>query len=221
MGAAEARDIVIWGAAGHAKVLAECLSYGPHRVVALFDNNPDAIPPLDGVPLHIGRAGFLRWHSVHQSERVQFLVAIGGDKGRSRVELHRMLTTAGLIPLTVIHPTAFVAGDATLGAGCHVLAGARVCVETDIGMQSIINTQASVDHECTLGLGVHVAPGATLAGCVRVGDFTMIGAGAVVLPRVTIGANTTIGAGSVVTRDIPDSVVAYGSPARIIRRKDA
>ena len=45
----------------------------------------------------------------------------------------------------------------------------------------------------------------------------MVGAGAVVLPRLRIGSNTTVGAGSVVTKNLPDGVVAYGNPAKIIK----
>ena len=42
-------------------------------------------------------------------------------------------------------------------------------------------------------------------------------AGAVILPGVTIGDNSVIGAGSVVTKDIPEGVVAFGNPCRVIR----
>jgi len=44
-----------------------------------------------------------------------------------------------------------------------------------------------------------------------------LGTGTVVLSNVTIGENSIIGAGSVVTRDIPDNVIAAGNPARVIR----
>jgi acetyltransferase-like isoleucine patch superfamily enzyme len=46
----------------------------------------------------------------------------------------------------------------------------------------------------------------------------MIGAGAIILPRRTIGEGSIVGAGSIVTRDIPDRVVAFGQPARVVRR---
>lgn len=39
-------------------------------------------------------------------------------------------------------------------------------------------------------------------------------------PGVTIGSNTVIGSGSVVTRDIPEGVVAAGAPCRVLRRID-
>ena len=52
---------------------------------------------------------------------------------------------------------------------------------------------------------------------VHIGDNAWIGAGVTVVPGVTIGKNTVIGAGSVVTKDIPDNVVAVGNPCRVMR----
>ena len=52
---------------------------------------------------------------------------------------------------------------------------------------------------------------------VHIGRNCWIGAGAVIMPGVTIGDNSVIGAGSVVTKDIPENVVAYGNPCRVAR----
>ena len=52
---------------------------------------------------------------------------------------------------------------------------------------------------------------------VRIGRNCWIGAGAIILPGVTVGDNVVVGAGSVVTRDLPDSVVAVGNPCRVLR----
>lgn len=52
---------------------------------------------------------------------------------------------------------------------------------------------------------------------VHIGDNAWICANVVIVPGVTIGSNTVIGAGSVVTRDIPDNVVAAGNPCRVLR----
>lgn len=52
---------------------------------------------------------------------------------------------------------------------------------------------------------------------VTIGDNVWIGGSVTILPGVRIGNNSVIGAGSVVTRDIPDNVVAAGNPARVIR----
>ena len=52
---------------------------------------------------------------------------------------------------------------------------------------------------------------------IHIGKNCWLGAGVIVLPGVTIGDNTVVGAGSVVTKDLPDNVVAYGNPCRVIR----
>lgn len=53
---------------------------------------------------------------------------------------------------------------------------------------------------------------------VTIGDNVWIGGSVTILPGVKIGSNVTIGAGSVVTKDIPDNVVAVGNPCRVVRR---
>jgi len=52
---------------------------------------------------------------------------------------------------------------------------------------------------------------------VHIEECVWIGAGVIVLPGVTIGKNSVIGAGSIVTRDIPENVVAVGNPCRVLR----
>jgi len=57
-----------------------------------------------------------------------------------------------------------------------------------------------------------------IPGKIVVGDNVWIGANCVILPNVTIGSGSVIGAGSVVTKDIPDNVVAVGNPCRPIKK---
>ncbi len=52
---------------------------------------------------------------------------------------------------------------------------------------------------------------------ITIGDNVWIGGNVLVCPGVTIGSNVVIGGGSVVTKDIPDNMLAYGNPCRIIR----
>ncbi len=209
---------VLWGSAGHAKVLASLIALHGGRVVALFDNNPQVASVLMEAPLFIGEQGFIRWNEGERDRNGLFgLAAIGGARGRDRLAVHEIFRTHGVRVEALVHPQASVCVTASLGAGAQVLAHALVAADTRIGEGCIINHGASADHECVLGAGVHLAPGATLCGCVTLGDNVLIGAGAVVLPRVTIGENTVVGAGAVVTRNLPAGVVAVGNPARIIK----
>jgi sugar O-acyltransferase (sialic acid O-acetyltransferase NeuD family) len=213
------KPIVLWGSAGHAKVLREFLDRGDYRLVAVFDNDASVAAPFPDVPLFHGAEGFARWRQAFGAHAVAGVAAIGGARGQDRLKIHELFDRHGIEVPVLVHPTAFIAASARLGRGTQVLAHAAVCAEARLGDACIVNTRGSVDHECVLGHGVHVAPGAVLAGCVSVGDCSMIAVGAVVLPRVRIGRNVVIGAGSVVTRDVPDDAVAFGAPARIQRRR--
>lgn len=53
---------------------------------------------------------------------------------------------------------------------------------------------------------------------ITIGDNVWIGGNVLVCPGVTIGSNVVIGGGSVVTKDIPDNMLAYGNPCRVIRK---
>jgi sugar O-acyltransferase (sialic acid O-acetyltransferase NeuD family) len=212
-----ANRIIFWGATGQAKVLHEFIGQIGYELVALFDNNPNTPSPFPDVPIYYGMDGFKNWRRQQPESELACLVAIGGSRGQDRLAIQQELAANLITFIIAIHPTAFVAANASIGKGCQILAQSSVCAEVVMGEACIINTAASVDHESILGNGVHIAPGATLAGCVKVGDYSLIGTAAVVLPRIKIGNNVIVGAGSVVTKDIPDNQVVYGNPAKIIR----
>jgi sugar O-acyltransferase (sialic acid O-acetyltransferase NeuD family) len=210
-----ARPIVLWGATGQAKVLSEFLGKLDYEIVAIFDNNVSLTPPIPDVPLLFGWDGFRRWRDDLGLRECGFLVAIGGGLASGRLEIFERLEAAGLKPGTAVHPAAYVAKSARVGAGSQILAGAVVGTETTLGRTTIVNTKASVDHECTIGDAVHIAPGATLCGCVRLAEGVFVGAGAVILPRIQVGERAVVGAGAVVTKDVPPRAVVKGIPARV------
>ena len=53
---------------------------------------------------------------------------------------------------------------------------------------------------------------------IRIGNNVWVGGGTIILPGVTIGDNSVIGAGSVVTKNIPENVVAVGNPCKVIKQ---
>lgn len=213
-------QIILWGATGQAKVLRECLKYQGYKIVAIFDNNADIISPFQDIPLYHGRTEFENWLKTNDSNTLGFSVAIGGDRGKERLEIQQYLISHKLLPVVAQHWTAFVATGVTIGLGSQILAHATVCVDTTIGESCIVNTGASVDHECNVGNGVHLCPGVRMAGCVEVGDNVTIGTGAIILPRIKIGTEAIIGAGAVVIRDVLPRTVVVGNPAKILRSLD-
>lgn len=207
-----------WGVTGQSKVLGEFIENFGYKLYWLFDNNIDIPRKVNDVPVLGNWSFFIQWTKKNKNKNIGFLVAIGGDKGKERLELQNKICNLGFSPLIIWHPTAYIAKRVIIGIGSQVLAQTTICVEVNIGKACIINTGAQVDHECIIGDGVHIMPGAILAGCVNVGKFTTIGSGAVILPRIKIGEGAIIGAGAVVTKNVKSYTVVAGVPAKVIKR---
>lgn len=116
----------------------------------------------------------------------------------------------------VIDPHASVARSAEISDGVYVAGGAATGAFAVLAPFALVNRNGSIGHHSRLGAYASLGPGATIAARCDIGRGTMIGAGAVIAPGLRIGVNCLIAAGAVITRDIPDHVMAAGNPARVI-----
>lgn len=147
----------------------------------------------------------------------EFSVLIAIDRREVRPQVIVRVRQSGLPLANIIHPSSVISPSARLGRGILILTHVSISPGASIGDNVILNSAVTVDHDSTLQDDVIVSPGVHLAGGVVVKSGTLIGIGACSVPGVTIGSNCLIGAGAVITNDIPDSVVAAGVPAKVIR----
>jgi sugar O-acyltransferase (sialic acid O-acetyltransferase NeuD family) len=146
-------------------------------------------------------------------------IIVGVGDNRTRRRLFEAFSRSQERFVTACHPSAVVSANAVIRHGTVVCAGAIVNAGTCVGSNVILNTACSVDHHNVIGDHAHIAPGVRLGGNVTIGQGALIGIGAIVLPGRRVGAWTTVGAGAVVTQDLPDGVMAVGSPARAVTLK--
>ncbi|MEW6185406.1 MAG: acetyltransferase [Thermodesulfobacteriota bacterium] len=135
-----------------------------------------------------------------------------------RKELIEKIRSTSLNPATIIHPTAVISRSAELGRGCLISPGVIIGPGVKIGDHCIINSATTIDHDSTIEENVIMGAGVHLPGFVKVLSGTFIGVGSSSVNGVTIGSDCLIGAGSVITKDIPDNVLAAGVPAKEIRK---
>ncbi|WP_207562727.1 acyltransferase [Sulfurimonas aquatica] len=101
-------------------------------------------------------------------------------------------------------------------------AGLELGYKTDIGAFSYINAKYGVIIEDYVQVGSHcsiysVSTIDNKTGRVHMKENSKIGSHSTVLPGVTIGKNSIVGAHSLVLSDIPDNVIAYGVPAKVMK----
>ena len=119
--------------------------------------------------------------------------------------------------INIIHDGLDISNTSKLGRGVLINSKVSIAAHTTIGDFVSINRHVSIGHHTNIGNYCSINPGVNIAGNVTIGEGTTIGMGTNILHTVKIGKNSIIGSGSVVTKDIPDNVVAYGSPCKIIR----
>ncbi|MDY2594659.1 MAG: acetyltransferase [Oliverpabstia sp.] len=193
------KKLVIIGASGHGKVIADIAVKNGYEEIVFLDDDEN-IKECAGFPV-VGKT----------SEAVNIdgdkIIAIGNAKIREWIQsdLENVVT--------LIHPAALISRRVCIGTGTVVMAGAVINSDAVIGDGCIINTGASVDHDCKIGNYSHISVGAHVAGTVEIGERTWIGAGATVSNNVNICNNCMIGAGAVVIKDIEEPGTYVGVPA--------
>jgi len=206
------------GASQHAKYTIDIMErQGRDTVVGLVDDTPNGEPGLVGYPILGGVDDLPDLIELHGLDAA--IVAIGDNWSRSQVAAR----VAGLCPTlgfaSAIHPSAQIGARAVIGAGTVIMAAAVVNNDGVVGEHAFLATSCSLDHDGRFGAFASFSPNVATGGAVAIGDFAAVGIGASILHGVTIGAHTVVGAGSTVLSDLPDHVVAFGTPARVMRAR--
>ena len=194
------KKVIIIGAGGHGRVVADIVKLNGDEVVGYLDDNKTGC--VNGIEV-LGTNQDIGKFDCY------YFAAIGDNQTRQKIMQKDVKW------YTAIHPSAVIAQDAKISCGVVIMANAVVNPGSVIGKGTIINTAATVDHDNVIGDFVHLSPGVHLAGTVTVKERTWVGIGAIVINNVTICSDAMIGAGTVVAKDITECGTYVGVPARI------
>lgn len=200
------KKVIIIGASGHGKVVADIIQKSGETVLGFLDDNSARKDGFIGLPI----LGTIDQYRRYIGD-ARFIIAIGNAAIRERLamELHDVSW------YTAIHPAAVIAGiDVDIGEGTAIMANAVVNSGAKIGRHCIINSSAVIEHDNMIEDYVHISVGTKLAGTVKIGKSSWVGIGASVSNNINVCANCMIGAGSVVIRDISEAGTYVGVPAK-------
>lgn len=198
------KDLVIVGAGGHGRVIADIAQkLGTYETISFLDDG-EAKSTM-GLPI-VGKASDIEKYV----DTADIFVAIGNSKVRGDF-IERLLTIGANVP-TLIHPSAIIGACVEIGRGTAIMAGAIINPCSKLGKGVILNTCSSIDHDCIIGDYCHIAVGVHVAGTVQLGERVWLGAGAIVKNNVNICSDCIIGAGAVVVENVISCGTYVGVP---------
>lgn len=202
------KKIVIIGASGHGKVVANIAKLNGYEHIVFLDDD-----------VNIKSCG--SYKIVGNSEKInslieegfEFFVGIGDNKIREKIYLE-LVNKRAIIP-SLIHPDAIIDESVQIEQGTVIMANVVINADSVIKEGCILNTAATIDHDCVINGFVHISPGVHLAGAVEIGKKTWIGIGAHIINNLTICSECLIGAGSTVIENIKNKGIYIGNPAKL------
>lgn len=210
------KRIIVFGSSGHARSIAVVLELLNYQIVGFIDS----FLPKETKVLNyktIGDETVLKnCKEVYGTNKI--VVGIGDIFNRQQVVQKIKSINSDIVFPCIISPKSCVAPYTSIGQGTVVLSNSFINVENSIGEFCVINSACIIEHNTIIGNYCNISPGANVGGNVAIHANTFIGSSATIIQKRNIGNNCVIGAGAVVTKDIPDNVLAVGIPAAVKKK---
>jgi len=209
-------NIIVIGSSGHAKVVIDSIEKeNKYEIIGLLDRFKEVGSSSFGYKI-IGKEedlpNLIKMYKIEGG-----IIAIGDNFIRYTVYNKILQNVPQFNFIKVIHPSAQIARNVLIGKGTVIFANTTISSEATVGDFCIINNNSSLDHGSKMSDYSSLAPGSIVGGNVKIGLFAAVSLGSKVIHGITIGEHTIIGTGATVLKDIPKYVVAYGTPAKVIR----
>ena len=205
------KHLVIIGARGFGRevynLAMECIEAGEQMDVKGFlDDKADALDNYQGYPAILG---FVEEY-VPQSDDV-FICAMGEPIYKKKYA--EMILAKGGEFINIIHPSALIRKNTTIGKGCIFTENVALSCDAKIGDFVTIMANAVLGHDVQVGSWSHIGAGSFMGGFSKIGELVTLHPHVELLPHKTVKDSANVGAGSVVLRNVKEGTTVFGIPA--------
>lgn len=204
------KDLYIIGARGFGREIFELFKSCQHddiKCMGFLDDKSDALSEYSGYPPIISSVEDF----VPNKDDV-FICALGDVRYKKKY-VDIILEKGGNF-INLIHPTAYISPNATIGQGCIVCAYTRISCDVAIGNYNTFQPFCVVGHDVKIGNYCHFNTYSFLGGFVSIYNEATLHTGAIIHPHKSVGKNSIVGAGAVVINNVKPNTTVYGNPAK-------
>ncbi len=208
------KNLVIIGAGSYGREIynlaLECKGYGTDFIIKGFVDNLYEEIGYEGYPVILGKV-----EEYGPKEDDVFICALMDvDIKKKYINL---ITGKGGTFINLIHKTATIWKNSTLGTGCIICDNVHVSCDINLGNFVTIQPQSVLGHDVIVKDFCHLNSFCFLGGKVIVNEMVTINTGAIIYPGIEIGSHAIIGTGAVVLRKVKENVTMFGNPAKILK----
>ena len=209
------KHLLIIGARGWGRevycMLSNCIGYETEfSVKGFLDDNNEALDGMPGYPPIISSV------EDYQPQIDDVFICAVGDAHWKRYYAEMVLAKGGQF-INIIHKTAIIEKNTTMGQGCIVCEHVLISCDIRIGDFVTFQHYTIIGHDASIGNYCHLGARAFMGGGSQLGEETTIQINSIILPHVKVGNKCMAAAGAVVIKKVKDGTTVYGNPAMVLK----
>lgn len=161
---------------------------------------------------------YLDFAAEFSHEDAQISIALGEPYYREKLAMRVMIQ--GFELAILVHPSVYIHKSTQIESGSIICSGSFISCNSKICKNVLIQPHVNIGHDCVIGDHSVLSGFANLGGHCTIHERTYIALSVCIRDQVNIGSDTIVGMGSIVTKDIPDQVIALGNPARAMKKNE-
>lgn len=192
------KNLILIGGGGHCKSCIDVIEgINDYKIIGILDTQDKVGQRVLGYEI-IGTDDDIEKFA---KDGCQFLITVGQiETAELRKELFERVKNVNGKLATIIASDSYVSKHARIGEGTIVMHGVIINAGANIGNNCIVNTKSLVEHDCIVEDNCHIAVAAVLAGGVKLGCCSFVGANATIVQYLDLPEDSFIKAGSIVKR---------------------